>query len=136
ALAVNGEKYNHKLMREEVRQPYTFHTASDCEVIDALYREEEPASLLNWLDGIFAFALWDNAKGRAIIARDPIGVVPLYWGHDREGRLRVASEMKALVVECADVAQFPPGHWYGTATGEFTRYYERPWRDYAAVECV
>jgi asparagine synthase (glutamine-hydrolysing) len=136
ALAVNGEIYNHKLLKEELRQPYAFQTASDCEVINALYREDEPASFLNRLNGIFAFALWDKAKGRAIIARDPIGVVPLYWGHDREGRLRVASEMKALVDECADVAQFPPGHWYDTATGELTRYYERPWRDYAAVEGV
>jgi asparagine synthase (glutamine-hydrolysing) len=105
-------------------------------VINALYREDAPASFLNRLNGIFAFALWDKAKGRAIIARDPIGVCPLYWGHDREGRLRVASEMKSLVDECADVAQFPPGHWYDTATGELAKYYERPWRDYAAVEGV
>lgn len=136
ALAVNGEIYNHRQLRAQLRQPYAFRTGSDCEVINALYREDAPASFLNRLNGIFAFALWDRAQGRAIIARDPIGVVPLYWGHDRAGRLRVASEMKALVDECADVAQFPPGHWYDTATGRLTRYYERPWRDYAAVEGV
>lgn len=141
ALAVNGEIYNHKTLKGGLKQPYTFVTESDCEVINALYLETEgqvgePAAFLNRLNGIFAFALWDKAKGRAIIARDPIGVVPLYWGHDKEGRLRVASEMKALVDECADVAQFPPGHWYDTATGELTRYYQRPWRDYAAVEGV
>lgn len=136
ALAVNGEIYNHCELKAELKRPYAFQTGSDCEVINALYREDEPASFLNRLNGIFAFALWDKAKGRAIIARDPIGVVPLYWGHDREGRLRVASEMKSLADTCADVAQFPPGHWYDTATGELTKYYERPWRDYAAVEGV
>ncbi len=136
ALAVNGEIYNHVQLKGELAQPYAFQTASDCEVINALYREDAPASFLNRLNGIFAFALWDKAKGRAIIARDPIGVVPLYWGHDREGRLRVASEMKPLVDECADVAQFPPGHWYDTSTGQLTKYYERPWRDYDAVEGV
>ncbi len=136
ALAVNGEIYNHRELKAELKHPYAFQTGSDCEVINALYREDAPASFLNRLNGIFAFALWDKAKGRAIIARDPIGVVPLYWGHDREGRLRVASEMKSLADTCADVAQFPPGHWYDTATGELTKYYERPWRDYAAVEGV
>ena len=136
ALAVNGEIYNHRELRAQLRQPYAFRTGSDCEVINALYLEDGPAPFLDRLNGIFAFALWDRAQGRAIIARDPIGVVPLYWGHDRAGRLRVASEMKALVDECADVAQFPPGHWYDTATGRLTRYYERPWRDYAAVEGV
>ena len=136
ALAVNGEIYNHVALKGEVRQPYAFQTDSDCEVINALYREEGPSAFLERLNGIFAFALWDAAQGRAIIARDPIGVVPLYWGHDVQGRLRVASEMKALVDDCADVAQFPPGHWYDSATGELTRYYRRPWRDYDAVEGV
>ena len=136
ALAVNGEIYNHVALKDELAQPYAFQTGSDCEVINALYREDAPASFLNRLNGIFAFALWDKAKGRVLIARDPIGVVPLYWGHDREGRLRVASEMKSLADDCADVAQFPPGHWYDSATGELTRYYQRPWRDYDAVQGV
>lgn len=136
ALAVNGEIYNHRILKRELQQPYVFQTESDCEVINALYREDAPASFLNRLNGIFAFALWDKAKGRAIIARDPIGVVPLYWGHDAQGRLRVASEMKALADDCADVAQFPPGHWYDSATGELTQYYQRPWRDYDAVQGV
>ena len=140
-LAVNGEIYNHVALKAELQQPYAFQTGSDCEVINALYREGDgredgPASFLNRLNGIFAFALWDKEKGRAIIARDPIGVCPLYWGHDREGRLRVASEMKSLADTCADVAQFPPGHWYDTSTGELKRYYQRPWRDYDAVEGV
>jgi asparagine synthase (glutamine-hydrolysing) len=143
ALAVNGEIYNHVALKSELKQPYAFQTGSDCEVINALYREDEPASYLNRLNGIFAFALWDKAKGRVIIARDPIGVVPLYWGHDKEGRLRVASEMKSLADTCADVAQFPPGHYYdsalddgGGASSALRKYYERPWRDYDAVEGV
>ncbi|MFT3762889.1 MAG: asparagine synthase B [Pseudoxanthomonas sp.] len=136
ALAVNGEIYNHRELKAELKQPYAFQTGSDCEVVNALYREDEPEFFLNRLNGIFAFALWDKAKGRAIVARDPIGVMPLYWGHDREGRLRVASEMKSLADACADVAQFPPGHWYDTASGELKRYYQRPWRDYDAVAGV
>lgn len=140
-LAVNGEIYNHQALKTELRVPYAFQTASDCEVVSALYREHEadgsgPSAFLERLNGIFAFALWDRERGRALIARDPIGVVPLYWGHDREGRLRVASEMKALVDTCADVAQFPPGHWYDSATGVLTQYYKRPWRDFDAVEGV
>ena len=146
ALAVNGEIYNHRELKREGLQGYAFQTGSDCEVINALYRASEaeggePADFLERLNGIFAFALWDKAKGRVLIARDPVGVVPLYWGHDREGRLCVASEMKALAPICADVAQFPPGHYYdsllddGSGAGSALRkYYDRPWRDYAAVE--
>jgi len=141
ALAVNGEIYNHRELEAELTEPYAFQTGSDCEVISALYREADDdasriSAFLNRLNGIFAFALWDKAQGRALIARDPIGVCPLYWGHDREGRLRVASEMKSLADSCADVAQFPPGHWYDTATGTLHQYYARPWRDYANVEGV
>ncbi|WP_058834331.1 asparagine synthase B [Luteimonas abyssi] len=140
-LAVNGEIYNHQALKDGLDTAYAFQTASDCEVINALYREHlerdaTPADFLERLNGIFAFALWDRASGRALIARDPIGVVPLYWGHDREGRLRVASEMKALVDSCSDVAPFPPGHWYDSATRTLTRYYERPWREHTAVEGV
>lgn len=136
ALAVNGEIYNHRELKKELTQPYDFLTGSDCEVINALYREDQPASFLNRLNGIFAFALWDKATGRALIARDPMGVCPLYWGHDREGRLCVASEMKAISGLCADVAQFPPGHYYDSATGELTQYYRKPWRAYEATKDI
>ena len=136
ALAVNGEIYNHMQLKHELQQAYAFQTGSDCEVINALYREETPSSFLNRLNGIFAFALWDKAKRRVIIARDPIGVVPLYWGHDKQGRLCVASEMKSLADTCADVAQFPPGHWYDSSSDTLTKYYARPWRDYDAVQDV
>jgi asparagine synthase (glutamine-hydrolysing) len=130
-LAVNGEIYNHRDLKATLPQPYSFLTGSDCEVINALYREGSPAAWLNRLDGIFAFALWDTASRRVLIARDPIGVCPLYWGRDRDGRLYVASEMKALADSCPDVAQFPPGHYYDSADGELHAYYVRPWRDHA-----
>ncbi|MGO4700505.1 asparagine synthase B [Dyella sp. 2RAB6] len=132
ALAVNGEIYNHRELR--AASGYDFTTGSDCEVINALYRELGPEEFLargiKQLNGIFAFALWDAATQRYLIARDPLGVCPLYWGHDGEGRLCVASEMKALVGVCADVASFPPGHVYDSASGEVTRYYRRNWRSY------
>jgi asparagine synthase (glutamine-hydrolysing) len=136
ALAVNGEIYNHRELKKELQQAYEFQTGSDCEVINALFREDSPESFLNRLNGIFAFALWDAASQRFLIARDPIGVCPLYWGHDREGRLCVASEMKALSDICADVAQFPPGHYYDSQTSALVKYYDKPWRTYEAVEGV
>jgi asparagine synthase (glutamine-hydrolysing) len=130
ALAVNGEIYNHRELRAVC--DYDFTSGSDCEVINALYRDggiDFPARL----NGIFAFALWDAELQRYLIARDPLGVCPLYWGHDVQGRLCVASEMKALVGVCADVAAFPPGHIYDSASGELRRYYRKPWREYAQV---
>ncbi|RDY69598.1 asparagine synthase B [Lysobacter soli] len=137
ALAVNGEIYNHRELEQSLATGYAFQTGSDCEVINALYRErDDVAQWLNALNGIFAFALWDRAKDRFVIARDAIGVCPLYWGHDRDGRLCVASEMKALADTCADVAQFPPGHCYDSEVGELVRWYERPWREHAATHGV
>ncbi|WP_130618802.1 asparagine synthase B [Dyella amyloliquefaciens] len=133
ALAVNGEIYNHRELR--AASGYDFTTGSDCEVINALYREQgSPAEWVGRLNGIFAFALWDSEAARYVIARDPIGVCPLYWGHDSVGRLCVASEMKALVGICADVAPFPPGHVYDSVDGELHRYYRKDWRDYARTE--
>ena len=137
ALAVNGEIYNHQALR--AASTYDFTSGSDCEVINALHREAGDASPGEWiarLNGIFAFALWDKVAGRALIARDPMGVCPLYWGHDREGRLCVASEMKAISGLCADVAQFPPGHVYDSRVGELRSYYHKPWRDYAHTRGV
>ena len=139
ALAVNGEIYNHRELEQQLQIPYPFQTGSDCEIINALYRQDphEIGDWLNRLNGIFAFALWDGANRRAIIARDPIGVCPLYWGHDAEGRVWVASEMKAIAQVCGDVAQFPPGHYYDSAQGPAPiRYYQPAWRDYAATQSV
>ena len=131
ALAVNGEIYNHRELR--AASDYDFTSGSDCEVINALYRAHGH-DFLTKLNGIFAFALWDGAAQRYLIARDPLGVCPLYWGHDEVGRLCVASEMKALVGLCADVSAFPPGHVYDSADGELRRYYHKDWREYAATQ--
>lgn len=129
-LAVNGEIYNHRELRDAC--DYDFTTGSDCEVINALYARGD-ADFVSRLNGIFAFALWDAAARRYLIARDPFGVCPLYWGHDAQGRRCVASEMKALVGLCADLAVFPPGHVYDSATHELRRYYAKPWREHAAT---
>jgi asparagine synthase (glutamine-hydrolysing) len=133
ALAVNGEIYNHRELERVSTAGYDFQTGSDCEVINALYLEHGPAGVAK-LNGIYAFALWDAQQGRLIAARDPLGVCPLYWGHDADGRLWLASEMKALAHHCADVAAFPPGHVYDSATGELMFFHHRAWRDYDAVQ--
>jgi asparagine synthase (glutamine-hydrolysing) len=133
ALAVNGEIYNHRDLESKLTVPYSFTTESDCEVINALWRAHGP-EFVDQLNGIFAFALWDAAQQRYLIARDPLGVIPLYYGHDREGRLWVASEMKSLVGICDDVAIFPPGHLLDSKEGVVRPYRTRAWRDYSAVQ--
>lgn len=136
-LAVNGEIYNHKTLEEGVARGYPFRTRSDCEVILALYdgRPDEPAEWLNELSGIFAFALYDETRDRYLIARDPIGVMPLYTGRDVEGRFYVASEMKALIDTCPEIHDFPPGHVLDSSSGEGrpVPYYRPGWREYDAV---
>jgi asparagine synthase (glutamine-hydrolysing) len=132
ALAVNGEIYNHRELRASLAGPYEFRTESDCEVILALYREHG-ADFLDRLNGIFAFVLYDAERDRWLIGRDPVGVIPLYWGRDEHGNLFVASEMKALVPVCRSVREFPPGHLLDSAEGEPRRYWQPGWRDYAAV---
>lgn len=136
-LAVNGEIYNHHALEAGLAAPYAFQSGSDCEVLNALFAQREDIGA--WLDeinGIFAFALWDRDARRVVIARDPLGVCPLYWGHDHEGRLWVASEMKAIARLCEDVTAFPPGHCYDSVSGVCARYYTRRWRDYDAVAGV
>jgi asparagine synthase (glutamine-hydrolysing) len=137
-LAVNGEIYNHRDLERRLARPYRFTTGSDCEVINALHRDgDAPDKWLGQLNGIFAFALWDRAARRVVIARDHLGICPLYWGHDADGRLWVASEMKAIARVCDDVAAFPPGHVYDSACGDAPLpWYRRAWRDYDAVQGV
>jgi asparagine synthase (glutamine-hydrolysing) len=131
-LAVNGEIYNHAALRDEMWD-YAFATSSDCEVILPLYLDRGP-ELLNALSGIFAFVLYDKRSGRWLVARDPMGVIPLYYGYDDRGRLHVASEMKALVDTCPRLYEFPPGHWMGPDSDGPVRWYEPEWRPYEAVE--
>ena len=132
-LAVNGEIYNHQEIRRQYAEKYQFQTGSDCEVILALYREKG-IDFLEDLSGIFAFALYDAEKDEFLIARDPIGVIPLYIGYDNDGKVYVASEMKALEGNCDRYEVFLPGHYYSSREGKMTRYYKRDWMEYDAVK--
>ena len=132
-LSVNGEIYNHRDLREGICKDYSFRTGSDCEVILALYRKKG-IDFFEDLNGIFAFALYDEENDRYLIARDSIGVIPLYMGHDSEGRTYVASELKALEGWCTYYAPFLPGHYYDSRSGKMVRWYKRDWEQYDAVK--
>ncbi|MGM9776928.1 MAG: asparagine synthase B [Prevotella sp.] len=132
-LAVNGEIYNHQDIRRQYADKYQFQTGSDCEVILALYRDKG-IDFLEDLSGIFAFALYDAEKDEFLIARDPIGVIPLYIGYDADGKVYVASEMKALEGNCDRYEVFLPGHYYSSREGKMKRYYTRDWMQYDAVK--
>ena len=132
-LAVNGEIYNHQDIRREFAGCYDFQTGSDCEVILALYREKGIDFLEN-LSGIFAFALYDEERDGFLIARDPIGVIPLYIGYDNDGTVYVASELKALEGQCDRYEPFLPGHYYWSREPGLKRYYVRDWFRYDAVK--
>ncbi|MBR6415211.1 MAG: asparagine synthase B [Bacteroidales bacterium] len=132
-LAVNGEIYNHREIRSRFGEKYSFSTGSDCEVILALYLEKGPLFLED-LSGIFAFVLYDERKNAFLIARDPIGVIHLYIGYDSDGKIYVASELKALEGQCSRYEVFPPGHYYWSANPGFKRYYRRDWMEFDAVK--
>ena len=132
-LAVNGEIYNHQNIRSRYVGNYEFRTGSDCEVILALYRDKG-IHFLEELNGIFAFALYDEERDEFLIARDAIGVIPLYIGKDRDGLLYVASELKALEGFCDEYEPFLPGHYYWSREGEMRRWYNRDWMKYEAVK--
>ena len=132
-LAANGEIYNHQQLREPFKGRYEFQTQSDCEVILALYREKG-TEFLDDLNGIFGFALYDATDDSYLIARDHMGIIPLYMGWDQDGTFYVASELKALEGYCTKIELFPPGHYLHSSTGELTRWYSRDWMDYEAVK--
>ena len=132
-LAVNGEIYNHREIRARYQGKYEFQTGSDCEVILALYRDKG-VDFLEELNGIFAFALYDVERDEYLIARDHIGIIPLYIGKDNEGLLYVSSELKALEGICDEIEPFLPGHYYWSREGKMHRWYQRDWMDYDAVK--
>ena len=158
-LAVNGEIYTHQEIRRRYAGQYEFQTGSDCEVVLALYKSISPAlsqaegddihreicNMLEQLNGIFAFALYDEEKDTFLIARDPIGVIPLYIGYDSDGKIYVASELKALEGQCERYEPFLPGHYlwsedlkkdssFPTLHSSLKRYYQRDWMEYDAVK--
>ena len=128
-LAVNGEIYNHQELRQsEDLQGYPFQSGSDCEVILALHRKHG-ADLVQHLSGMYAFVLFDPQQGEWLIGRDPIGIIPLYFGTGPDGGLWVASEMKALTPVCDDVQIFPPGHVWSNGESAPRPFYRRDWMD-------
>jgi len=131
-LAVNGEIYNHQEIRQTFKDSYEFLTQSDCEVILALYQQKGP-DFIEDLNGIFGFALYDKQNDAYMIARDHIGIIPLYVGWDKFGNFYVASELKALVGYCTKIEEFQPGHYLYSKDGQMKKWYNREWQEYANV---
>ena len=138
-LAANGEIYNHKEIRKEFEGKYNFKTQSDCEVIIPLYKKfaaqgGDFKAMIEKLSGIFAFALYDSQNDVYLIARDEIGVIPLYQGWDKAGRYYVASELKALEGECQTIEEFPNGHYLYSKDAKVTKWYSRDWESFDFVK--
>ncbi|WP_334027103.1 asparagine synthase B [Alteromonas sp. P256] len=132
-LAVNGEIYNHKQLAADLDEPYPFKTRSDCEVILPLF-QQKGIDFIDELEGMFAFILYDEEQDAYLIARDHIGIIPLYTGYDEHGNFYVSSEMKALASVCKTISEFPPGHYMWSKEGKLTKYYKRDWMDYENVK--
>lgn len=132
-LVANGEIYNHRNLRAQLNSEYNFLTESDCEIILALYKEKG-ADFLDDLNGIFSFALYDAETNEYLIARDHMGIIPLYMGWDQNGTFYVASELKALEGVCTKIELFPPGHYLSSKEGSLVKWYERDWTSYEAVK--
>jgi len=132
-LAANGEIYNHRELRKQFEGTYDFQTESDCEVILALY-QEKGVDFVDDMNGIFGFAIYDAEKDEYFIARDHMGIIPLYIGWDQNGTFYVASELKALEGTCSKIELFPPGHYMSSKDGELVQWYKRDWREYEAVK--
>jgi len=134
-LAVNGEIYNHKEVAKNLKNSHDWQTHSDCEVLLYLY-DEFGSDFLNDLDGIFAFCLYDPKTREYFIARDHIGIVPLYIGWDKNGVTYVASEMKSIEAYCEKLQEFPPGHSYVGSEKTFTQWYKPDWAEKIPDESV
>ena len=132
-LAANGEIYNHKELQAQLEGKYDFQTASDCEIILALYQEKGP-DFIDEMNGIFGFALYDTLKDEYFIARDHMGIIPLYMGWDQNGTFYVASELKALEGVCTKIELFPPGHYMTSETKVPVQWYTRDWMEFDAVK--
>lgn len=132
-LAANGEIYNHRELRKQFDGKYEFQTESDCEVILALYKEKGP-HFIDEMNGIFGFAIYDVENDDYFIARDHMGIIPLYIGWDQNGTFYVASELKALEGYCTKIQLFPPGHYMSSKDGAFVQWYKREWTEFDAVK--
>ncbi len=132
-LAVNGEIYNHLQLRKRFENNYNFLTHSDCEVIIPLYKSKGH-DFLDELNGIFAFAIFNESSGEFLIARDHLGIIPLYMGWDENGTFYVASELKSLESVCTKIEVFPPGHYMTQEDNNPVKWYDRSWRKYENVK--
>ena len=132
-LAANGEIYNHRELRKQFEGKYDFKTESDCEVILALYKEKG-VDFIDDMNGIFGFAIYDAEKDEYFVARDHMGIIPLYIGWDQNGTFYVASELKALEGVCSKIELFPPGHYMSSKDGKFVQWYKRDWTEFDAVK--
>ncbi len=132
-LTVNGEIYNHQELHKQTPD-YEFQTHSDCEIILALY-QKKGIHFLEDLNGIYAFALYDQEKDAYLIARDHIGIIPLYMGWDEDENFYVASELKSLEGICVRFEEFLPGHYLYSKEGtKPQRWYKRDWEKYDNVK--
>ena len=131
-LAANGEIYNHRVLKENLSIDYNFQTNSDCEIILALYKEKG-VDFLDDLNGIFGFVLYDETNDQYLVARDHMGIIPLYMGWDKFGTFYIASELKALEGVCNKIEIFPPGHFLFSGDSKPVRWYKRDWMNYEAV---
>ncbi|MCX7551995.1 asparagine synthase B [Xanthomarina sp. F2636L] len=132
-LAANGEIYNHRELRKQLKSAYNFQTESDCEVILALYKEKG-VDFVDDMNGIFGFAIYDVEKDSYFVARDHMGIIPLYIGWDENGTFYVASELKALEGVCSKIELFPPGHYMSSVDGKLVKWYKRDWTEFDAVK--
>ena len=132
-IAVNGEIYNHKNLKNRFAADYNFRTESDCEVILALY-EKKGINFLNDLNGIFAFALYDSSNDKYLIARDHMGIIPLYMGWDKDDIFYISSELKSLEGVCDKIELFPPGHYLESSSMNLVKWYDPEWVSYEHVK--
>ncbi|XP_035779229.1 probable asparagine synthetase [glutamine-hydrolyzing] [Anopheles albimanus] len=130
-LVANGEIYNFRQMASAIGENRNgrYEPRSDCDVLGAYYELFGPEALLTTVRGMFAFVLYDRKGKRLLVARDPIGIIPLYVGWDAEGALWFASEMKCLVEHCPEVQVFPPGHFFCGRAEDYNpmRYFNPSW---------
>ena len=132
-LAANGEIYNHQELKAQLSSDYTFQTNSDCEIILALYRDKG-VNFIDDLNGIFGFVLYDEKNDEYLIARDHMGIIPLYMGWDKYGTFYISSELKALEGICNKIEIFPPGHLMSSRDNKLVKWYDRDWMNFDSVK--
>ena len=132
-LAANGEIYNHQDLRAQLSSNYAFQTNSDCEIILALYKEKG-VNFIDDLNGIFGFVLYDEVNDEYLIARDHMGIIPLYMGWDKHGTFYISSELKALEGVCNKIEIFPPGHFMSSKDNKLVKWYDRDWMNFDYVK--